>query len=96
MAKKQYDAAFKQQAVQLVTELHKPVADVARDLGIPDTTLHQWLKNARNHPAEPFVGSGRLRPDDQAMRDLQRRLRDLEEENAILKKAMRIFTQDRK
>ncbi len=40
MAKK-YDAAFKEQAVQLVTELKKPVATVAQELGIPDTTLHQ-------------------------------------------------------
>lgn len=96
MAKQHYDAAFKQQAVQLVTELHKPVAEVARDLGIPDTTLHQWLKSAREHPDKPFVGSGRLRPDDQVTRELQRRIRDLEEENAILKKAMRIFTNDRK
>lgn len=92
-----YDEAFKQQAVQLVTDLQKPVAAVARDLGIPDRTLHQWLKNARKHPDRPFVGSGNLRAEDQAARELQRRIRDLEEENAILKKAMRIFANnDRK
>lgn len=91
-----YDAAFKEQAVQLVTELQKPVAVVAKELGIPDTTLHQWVKNAREHPDRPFVGSGKLRDADQERRDLQRRVRDLEEENAILKKAMRIFANDRK
>jgi transposase len=91
----QYDAAFKAQAVQLVTELKKPMAEVARDLGIPDTTLHQWLKNVRHHPDRPIVGSGKLRPADQEVHDLQRRIRDWEEENAILKKAMRIFANDR-
>ena len=85
MAKK-YDAAFKEQAVQLVTELKKPVATVAQELGIPDTTLHQWLKNAREHPERPFVGSGKLRAADQEAREFQRRIRDLEEENALLKK----------
>ncbi len=79
MAKK-YDAAFKEQAVQLVTELKKPVATVAQELGIPDTTLHQWLKNAREHPERPFVGSGKLRAADQEAREFQRRIRDLEEE----------------
>ncbi|MDA8206586.1 MAG: transposase [Thermaerobacter sp.] len=94
---RRYDKAFKEQAMQMVTELQKPVAEVARDLGIPDTTLHQWLKNHREHPEAPYVGSGRLREADQATRDLQRRIRDLEEENAILKKAMRIFANsDRK
>ncbi|AUW94717.1 hypothetical protein BXT84_12805 [Sulfobacillus thermotolerans] len=95
MAKK-YDAAFKAQAVQLVTELKKPIAEVARDLGIPDTTLPQWLKNVRQHPDRPFVGSGKLRPADQEVHDLPRRIRDLEEENAILKKAMRLVANDRK
>jgi transposase-like protein len=42
-----YDAALKTQAVPWVTELKKPIAEVARDFGIPDTTLHQWLKNVR-------------------------------------------------
>ncbi len=52
---RRYDKAFKEQAMQMVTELQKPVAEVARDLGIPDTTLHQWLKNHREHPEAPYV-----------------------------------------
>lgn len=81
-----YDGAFKAQAVQLVTDLKKPIVEVARDLGIPETTLHQWLKHSREYPERPFVGSGKLRPADQEVHELQRRIRDLEEENAILKK----------
>jgi len=79
-----------------LTLTKKPVATVSKELGIPDTTLHQWLKNAREHPERPFVGSGKLRVADQEARECQRRIRDLEEENAILKKAMRIFANDRK
>lgn len=41
---------------------------------------------------QAFVGSGHLKADDEATRDFQKRIRDLEEENAmILKKAMHIF-----
>jgi hypothetical protein len=40
----------------------------------------------RQHPDEPFVGWERLRAEDQPVRDLQRRIQDLEEENAIFKK----------
>ena len=50
----------------------------------------------KDDPKHAFVGSGNLKPDDEELRDRQKRIRDLEEENAILKKAMRIFTNDRK
>lgn len=43
-----------------------------------------------------FVGSGNLKPEDAAMRDLKKRLMDLEEENTILKKAMGIFAKNQK
>jgi transposase len=45
---------------------------------------------------EAFVGTGNLRSGDQAARDLQKRILDLEEENAILKKVMHIFAKDRR
>lgn len=91
-----YDPEFKHQAIRLVQEQNKPASVIARELGIPDKTLYKWLAAAKEDPEQPFVGSGHLKAGDQAMRDLQRRVRDLEEENAILKKAMRIFTHDRK
>ncbi|PSR32877.1 MAG: hypothetical protein C7B46_12385 [Sulfobacillus benefaciens] len=89
-----YDAAFKAQAVQLVTALTKPIEEVAR--GVADTTFHQWLRNVRQHPDRPFVGSGTRRPEDQEVHDLPRRIRNWEEQNAMLKKAMRVFANDRK
>ncbi|NMP25218.1 transposase [Sulfobacillus sp. DSM 109850] len=76
--------------------MNKSVAQVADELGIPSSTLHGWIKATQERPDEPFIGSGQLRPEDHAARELQKRLRDLEEENAILKKAMRIFANDRK
>jgi transposase len=90
-----YNAAFKAQAVQLVTERKKPIAEGARDLGIPDTTRHQWVTHVRQHPDRPFVGSGHLRPEDQEVRDVQRRIRDWEEDKAIGKKARRLVANDR-
>jgi transposase len=94
--RQQYDTEFKHRAVQLVLEGSKPGAQVARELGIPANTLYQWVQAYRDDPKHPFVGSGHLKPDDAAQRALERRIRDLEEENAILKKAMRIFANDRK
>ncbi len=54
--------------------------------GYSPQTLYGWIAAYKAHPVESFVGSGRLKAEDQGLRDWQRRIRDLEEENAILKK----------
>ena len=93
---KQYDQEFKLHAVQLAIESAKPAAQVARELGVSQKTLYGWIAKYKEDPSAPFVGSGNLRPEAKELRDLEREIRDLREENAILKKAMRIFTNDRK
>ena len=94
--RKQYDKEFKLYAAKMVVEDGKPVAQVARELDLAEQTLHNWVKKYREDQGSSFVGSGNAKPEDQAMRELQKRLRDLEEENAILKKAMSIFAKNQK
>lgn len=93
--RKSYDKEFKLEAVQLV-QSGKRVAEVARELDLAEQTLHNWVKKFGKDGEAAFVGSGNLKPEDKANHDLQKRIRDLEEENAILKKAMGIFTKDQK
>ncbi len=92
----QYDKEFKLHAVQLVSESGKPASQVARELGVSQKTLYGRISKFKEDPATPFVGSGNLKPDAKALRDLEREIRELREENAILKKAARIFMNDRK
>ncbi|ANS73967.1 transposase [Paenibacillus yonginensis] len=93
---KKYDKEFKLQTIQMIQEEGKAVAQVARELGISDNTLYRWMAEYKKDGAQAFPGSGQLKADDKAMRDLQKRLRDLEEENDILKKAMHYFAKDRR
>ena len=93
---KQYDKEFKLNTVQLVLASGKPITQIARELGISSKILYGWMAQYKGDPKHAFVGSGNLKPDDKELRDRQKRIRDLEEENAILIKAMRIFTNDRK
>jgi transposase len=44
---RKYDEDFKQGAVQLVTETGKPIAQVARELGVNEGTLGNWCAKAR-------------------------------------------------
>ena len=96
MAGKTYSIEYKIQAVKRVTEDGKSAAQVSRELGINVNTLREWLRKYREDKAESFVGSGNLRAEAKSIKELEKRIKDLEEENAILKKAAAIFAQNQK
>ena len=51
-------AEFKREAVRLAQTSGKPIAQVARELGISDTSMHQWRKELAAQGDEAFPGSG--------------------------------------
>ena len=93
--RRQFDRAFKIEAVRLVTEERRPVAAVARDLGIGENLLHRWKRQFSDHQESAFVGTGNLTPEQAELRRLRRELTDVTEERDILKKAISVFS-DRK
>ena len=71
-----------------------PIAQVARELGINDTTLGFWVKDYRKKLArEPLP---RDMPAQERIRELERRNRELEMENAFLKKAASYFAREQR
>lgn len=88
---KRFDKIFKEEACHLVLDKKRPVASVARELGIHENTLHKWIAEYKTYQGQAFPGSGKLKPQDEELRQLKKRIADLEEENAILKKATAIF-----
>ena len=93
--RRQFDRAFKVEAVRLVTEERRPVAAVARDLGIGENLLHRWKQQFTDQQESAFVGTGNLTPEQAELRRLRRELTDVIEERDILKKAISVFS-DRK
>ncbi len=93
---KQYSAEFKMEAVRRIERTRETVSKVAADLGVNENTLHGWVKKYRDKPMSPFPRSGRLSPEDEQLRKLERQVRDLREENEILKKAAAYFAKNQK
>jgi len=93
---KRHNKEFKVEAVRLVIEKGLSVSGVATDLGINVKTLYGWLREYTKHQDDAFPGSGKLRPEENEIRKLKHRIADLEEENAILKKARAFFANHRK
>jgi len=89
---RQYDRAFKVEAVRQVVEAGRSVAAVARDLGLNENMLHRWKKQLSEQGAGAFVGTGNLTPEQAELQQLRRELADVTEERDILKKAVAVFS----
>lgn len=89
---KKYDLEFKINAVRLVIEQGLTVNKASQDLGVGLSTLERWISEHKQHGAAAFPGKGRLRPDDDKLRTLERENEILRRERDILKKALAIFS----
>ena len=92
MPKKTYTQEFKREAVRLAQTSGKPIAHVARELGISDASIHQWRKELAAHGQETFSGSGHQTAQEEELRRLKRELEVTRQERDILKKALIVFS----
>ena len=90
-----YSNEFKEEAVKRVLS-GVPARQVAREIGVNVSSLYTWKARYLKHPEQPFVGNGKLRDEDAELRRLQKRIKDLEQENEFLKKASAFFANDLK
>jgi len=93
---KVYGVAYKEEVCQRVVEGGETVSAISRELGISDNTLYTWVSQYRQNNTTPFVGSGRIKPEDLEMKRLQKENRELREELEILKKAAAYFAKNQK
>jgi|SRR5699024_1108592 len=91
--RKKYDRAFKERAVEL-SEERKNLSELARELGIYPSQLYKWRKEAKEFGEGSFPGNGNLKqtPEQERILALEKKLKDVELERDILKKAIGIFS----
>jgi transposase len=92
MSKKTYTREFKREAVRLAQTSGKPIAHIARELGISDASIHQWRKELAADGQEAFPGSGHQTAQEEELRRLKRELEVTRQERDILKKALIVFS----
>ena len=89
---RRFSREFNQEAVQLLKESDKSVAEVAEELGISENSLYRWRQEYGRDGEQAFPGKGRLKADDEYVRRLERELKAVKQERDILKKAVAIFS----
>jgi transposase len=85
---------FREEAAKIVVDGSRAIAQVAKELGVSETTLGNWVRAYREAQATdepPLQVSERAR-----LRELQRKNRELEMENVFLKKAAAYFAREQR
>jgi transposase len=87
-----YPPEFRAEAVRLVRSSNKLIREIAQDLGVSEQALRNWLRQADlddGHRSDGLTSS-----EQDELRTLRRKVRVLEEEREILKKAAAFFARE--
>ena len=90
--KHNYTPEFREEAVNLVIETSRPIAQVARELGIVEGTLGNWVNAYRREHAgdePPLALNERAR-----LREAERELRELRQKVTFLEKVAAYFASE--
>lgn len=102
---KQYSREFVVRAVALAVESPRPIAEVARDLGVEYATLYDWMRKAGKTRKKLDAAAGSVpapaKPKDEAamqaeLERLRLELEEVKKERDFLKKAAAFFAQQNK
>jgi transposase len=88
-SRRKFDQDFREGAVRIVRETGKPVAQVARDLGVNEGTLGNWVMLDRRRRGE---GNGALGEDERAeLARLRKENAELAMERDVLKRSVALW-----
>jgi len=91
-SRRSFTAEFKDEAVRMVIETSRPVAEVAREIHVNEGTLGSWVNRYRAAHADdepPLTISERAR-----LRELEKEVRELRMKTEFLGKAAAFFARE--
>jgi transposase len=88
-----YTPEFKAEAVQLVLASNKPIKQVAKDIGVSDSALRKWVRQAEIDEGKGEAGTLKTSEREELNR-LRRDIRQIKMERDFLKKSVAFFARE--
>lgn len=85
-----YTDEYRRETADYIISTGRPVAVVARELGLNEKTANRWVKDRRDR----LSGAKPTESEEAELKELRKRVRELEMENAFLKKAAAFFARE--
>ena len=89
-----YPPEFRREAVELVKTSDRPRVEVARSLGISDSTLANWMQEDREAQARAADPDGLSMTEREELRALRKEVIELRTDREILRKAAAYFARE--
>lgn len=88
--RRKYDALFKEEVLKMVFN-GRGVSEVAQSLGIGENLIYRWKSRYQKQQSVPASGTAHIASSEE-QQALHKRIKELEMERDILKKALGIFS----
>ena len=93
--KRNYSPEFRLESAQLVVDQGYTLKAACEAMGVSKTTMEYWVRRLRAERAGKAPEKGEaLTPEQREIQELKRKLRRVEEEKEILKKATALLMSD--
>ena len=89
-----FNPEFKLEAAQLVVDQYYTIRDAADAMGVGKSTLDKWVRQLRAERDGISPSATPMTPDKIKIRELENKIRRIEEEKEILKKATALLMSD--
>jgi transposase len=86
-----YPPEFKEEAIRLMRSSEKPLAQISRELDVSEQTLRNWRKQEEIDEGER---EGLTTDEREELGRLKKRVRVLEQEKEVLRKATAFFARE--
>ena len=89
-----FSPEFRNEAAQLVVAKGYTIREAAESMSVGVSTMDKWVKQLRAAPDGRSVKGAPVTPEQQRIRELEKRIKRVETENEILKKATALLMSD--
>jgi transposase len=89
-----FSPEFRLEAAELVVDKHYSIREAASAMNVGHSTMERWANQLRNERNGVTPKASALTPEHQRIKELEKKLRRVEEHNEILKKASALLMSD--